>query len=203
MLAVLNIQGPSIVTPLGIRRNRDHLVVKLYPGTGIHELGYSVYEMCLAQPYNPLAYYAAVLEHSVELVPAKSIHTPCPRVEGPRIEAVVASRYMESSGILTLVLEPILVLGGKEWFTYSRSLGCSIELLIAFTRLRHWAKNRIIQPPCTRIRQLVYTVLSSYDCIMHSTWNSEVHRVAATVAKSAIDHAFLTGCVAPSNIEDV
>lgn len=178
------------------------MVARLYPGTRIYSLGYSVYEVCLAQPYNPLSYYNAVLKHRVSLTPAKAIRAPCPEAEGPRVEAVVSARYTAASNTIVLVLEPILVEEGSGWYTYARSLGCSIELLIAFTRLRHWARYRIEKVSCVTIRWLVYTVLSSYSCVLHSTWNPEIHRAAATTAKAALNYAYLTGCVAPSDIEE-
>jgi len=202
LLAVLQAPSSFIVTPLGIKRERDHLVARLYPGTRVYSLGYSVYEVCLAQPYSPLSYYNAVLKHGVSLIPAKAIHAPCPKAEGPRIEAVISARYTAANNTIVLVLEPILVEEGSGWYTYTRSFGCSIELLIAFTRLRHWAHYRIEKITCNTIRWLVYTVLLSYNCILRSTWDPEVHRAAATTAKAALDYAYLTGCVAPSDVEE-
>lgn len=203
LLAVLQAPGEAMVTPLGIRREGGRLVARLYPGTRLQPLGYSVYEACLAQPYDPLSYYSAVLEHSVELEPARAVHAPCPRAEGPRVEAIVSSRERAPGGFIVLWLDPIHVEEGGGWALYSRSLGCSIELLIALTRLRFWARARSLtpEPPCRTVRRLAYTVLESFDCILHSTWSPELHRAAARAAREALDNAYMTGCLAPSEVE--
>lgn len=189
------------MTPLGIYVRGNTLTARLYPGTRLREEGETFYEACISFPAVPHPFYEAILGPSPPLQPSETLHTPCIAYPGIHIEAVVAARQRDEPGFLILHFDPIHVrIDGKAVHSYSRSYGCSIELLIALTRLRYWTRTR--PPSCSIVRRLLRIALDAYNCILHATWSSILHSYAARALREAVAKAYETGCIAPSEVEE-
>jgi hypothetical protein len=180
------------VTPLGIYYNKGLLKAKIYPGTKLHECHERYYEACIAFPFTPEPYYYSILsKERLRLRSPKSIHTPCIAYPSIVIESVIAARERKGEYIILTFIPVDHYIYGSP-LPYRRSLGCSIELLIAFTRIKYWASRK--PTDCSIIEKLIRIVEDSFSCILHSTWNEHLHRLAAITAKLAFTHALKAGC---------
>ncbi|ABM80798.1 DUF447 domain-containing protein [Hyperthermus butylicus] len=189
------------MTPLGIYISDDRLAARLYPGTQLREEGETFYEACISFPVTPHPFYEAILGPPPPLQPSKSLHVPCIAYPGIHVEAVVTARHRVEPGFLIVYFDPVHVrIDGEAVHAYSRSYGCSIELLIALTRLRYWARTR--PPSCHTVRKLLHVALDAYNCIVHATWSSKLHSHAAKALREAVVRAYETGCIAPSEVEE-
>ena len=189
------------VTPLGIYVADGLLKAKIYPGTRLRDMHEEYYEACISFPFTAEPYYEAVMfREKLRLRRAKTLHTPCPDYPSIAIEAVIARRARTGEFII-LTFEPIEAYVHGSPVAYRRSLGCSIELLIALTRLQYYSSIR--SHDCKFVRRLMVTVLTSYDCILHSTRNPTIHQYAWKAARRAANLAMSTGCISEKELENL
>ena len=128
----------------------------------------------------------------VKMQKPQYISTPCPSYDGILVESVITARTRRRDK-LRLELTPLISYIRGEPTPYSRDYGCSIELLIAFSRIKFWATS--IRPvPCNNLRSFFNVVITSVQCILHATWDEEVHRLALTTAREAEKWLLLSGC---------
>lgn len=182
-----------MVTPLGIYRDNHILYADIYPGTRLYEKALEALEACILFPFSiePF-YYSMGIGDVIRFSPAASISAPCPAYNGLVVEAVVVSRARRK-GRLRLRLEPITSYVRGTPKPYSRDYGCSIELLIALSRLRFWARN--IRPiDCNIVTKLFDTAVQSFDCIRHATWDEELHSLGAKALYDAEKMLALSSC---------
>ena len=184
----------TYITPLGVYYENGHLKARIYPGTKLHAKHALFHEACISFPFTPEPYYHAVIsKHKLRLRSAKTIHTPCPAYPSLVIEAVIERRERQGEFIIVTFTPTDYYMWGAP-LPYRRSLGCSIELLIALTRIAYWSSRRPVD--CSIVERLYRIVEDSLNCILHSTWNENIHRLAARAAKLAYTHAVKAGCIA-------
>ena len=193
-VTVLRLSDSSIlVTPLGIYIDNRILYANVYPGTRLSQKAPEAYEACILFPFDVKPfYYSLNIGKRIETRRAQYIPTPCPKYDGIVVEAVITARAKKGDK-LRLALTPLASYIRGEPKPYSREYGCSIELLIALSRIKFWASS--IRPiPCSKLVELFDTVTGSIQCILHATWDEEVHRLALTAAKEAEKWLLLSGC---------
>ncbi len=179
-------------TPLGLRPGPNGaLYVKIYPGTKLHVYAQEAVEACLVAACRPETFLDAV-EHRLATTPAKTLHTPCPHAEGTRIEAIISARRRMGSA-LVLVLEPLRV---EESCCpgYTRALGCTVEALIAYTRVLYWSRLRRCKEAAAQLEALALAL----NCVAHVAPNSLLERLNK-LARRAAAVAATAGCPAPSS----
>jgi hypothetical protein len=182
------------ITPLGIYYDNGVLKARIYPGTRLHRRHELYYEACISFPFTAEPYYYAVISRDrLKLRSSKTLHTPCPDYPSLTIEAVIARRERADSYIIVTFTPTDYYMWGLPK-PYRRSLGCSVELLIALTRIAYWSSHRPAN--CPLIERLMRIVEDSLSCILHSTWAEDIHRLAVQAAELAYTHALAAGCTA-------
>jgi len=188
------IDSSILVTPLGIYIDGEKFYANIYPGTRLSEKAPKAYEACILFPFNvkPFYYSSLNIGKNIETREPRYISTPCPNYDGILVEAVITARTRRGDK-LRLELAPLASYTRGEPRPYSRDYGCSIELLIALTRIKFWASST--RPiPCNKLVKLFSIVIDSLQCILHATWDEEIHRLAITAAKEAEKWLHLSGC---------
>ncbi len=145
-LTTLRAPGTTHTTPLGLRREAGgRLSILIYPGARrLHTVAPEAYEACITLPQTPIPFFKALLGEPVDVEKPAAISTPCPAGIQARIEAVITSRRRVGEYI-RLTVEPVHVEAGTP-IGYTRLHGASIELLVAYSRVAHWASVRACRP---------------------------------------------------------
>ncbi len=145
VIAVLTTyHGESLATPLGVWRDRDKLYARIYPGTRLYEAIDSVVWCCLGVTHDPQDYLRTVTG-SLATTSANLLPTRCPSTP-ILVECLVESRRLawhRGALVKHITLAPVTV-SARAGFVpaYSRELGLCIEALVAYTRAKHYARER-------------------------------------------------------------
>gem|GEM_PF-2672275 len=155
----------QIISPLGIyttkRGEKEFLYTIVYPGTKLYNLALEATELCIKFPSDPLPFYLAVLGEDIQLLSSKAIRTPCIDYSGSRIEALVARRE-QVDNYIQLYLHPVyLEVDYQRPFT--RLYGCSIEFLVAYSRIKYWLSKTTLE--MDRIENLFNQLKASLLCL--------------------------------------
>jgi hypothetical protein len=185
------------ITPLGIYRQGNTIIARIFPGTRLYNDALKAYEACLVAPSTPILFYDAVLNKEIKLMRPRSISTPCPHSEGLIIEAVVEGREKQKDGKYVIRFMPVYIYSASSTIKpYSRDYGCSIELLIAFTRIKFWS-TKLRPTNCIEISRNLKKACIAFECILHATWDEELHRRAFEVLRLSYSYASMSGCPEP------
>jgi len=171
----------------------DLLLAAIYPGTRLSGYAADAYEACIGFTSEPASYIEAVLGGH-RLAPPAAISTPCPAWTEIRIEAVIAARRRRSGERLVLYMQPIEVTVAGKPAPYTRALGCTIELLIAYTRTRFWSKRPAAD--CLEATKWYHRLMAALDCIEHTAGGDKVLLEKARNIAAAGHRALIeSGCV--------
>lgn len=180
-----------MVTPLGVEATRNGLRAIIYPGTRLHA-ALDAYEACLTASSDPVAYVLAARGEAASLVAPEALHTPCIRGDA-YIEAVVLARRRLDWGATELTLEPITYRWEEPPKPYTRLLGCTVEALIAATRIEYWSRRR--PSGCTEAARQLDRALQALHCAQRATRGDteQLQPVIETVTH-ACSNAARRGC---------
>jgi hypothetical protein len=161
-IAVLRGPGILYITPLGLApAPHGALTARIYPGTRLREVAEEAYEACIGLTLEPQAYIDALTSPALlPLRPARAVSAPCPALPA-RIEAVIVARSREDE-TLHLLLEPVHVEAERTLPAYTRALGCTIEALVAATRVNYWSRQ--IPPKCGTASAQYRALKSALEC---------------------------------------
>ncbi len=196
---VASLRSPAgiVVTPLGVTPRGGRLQARIYPSTRLSAAADNAYEACLSLPYSPHVYAYALLSPSrLSLEEPEAISTPCASPAPARIEAVIEKR-LRGSSYTVLYLSPIHVsIDGAAVRGYTRALGCMIEALIAYTRVRHWSRR--LTRNCGLAERWHRALLYAAGCVEHSAPGSrQLLDIMARLKASALDMMAEGGCPPP------
>ncbi len=190
-LATLQTPTGLVVTPLGVELDGDKLKAIIYPGTRL-SAATDAYEACLTASSDPEAYALAARGKPISLKPPEAIHTPCIRGDA-YIETVVTNRRRLDWGATELTLEPITYHWEEPPKPYTRLLGCTVEALIAATRIEYWSRQR--PSGCTEAEKQLEKALQALHAAQRATrGNTEPLRPALEVVIHACSNAATRGC---------
>ncbi len=193
----------KLLTALGVFRAKSKYIgFRIYPGTRLAKAAEELVFLCLVQPRTPLPFYYAVLnklEIRPPLEPARAIPGQCVAEYTIRLEVVVKTRYRRNDGIMYIISEPVDI-EVRHPITYVRAYGCSIEQLIALTRIRYYSRLSKQRPQdrCHILNTLYMRIMQMLDCILHSTRDPIIHKYAVEAAKEADQLVALAGGVPPT-----
>jgi len=169
---VLRAPFNTVATPLGVRLVGEGLLeATIYPGTRLAHVAPQAYEACIGFSLEPSSFAKLLLNKDADMVPPRAVSTPCLGNTYLRIEAVIARR-LRSGDRWVLTLEPLFAYtAGTPPSPYTRALGCMVELLVAYTRVAYWSRQK---PRGCREAQKWYTrLLQAADCISHGAPHDE------------------------------
>ncbi len=180
-----------MVTPLGVEPAPEGLRAVIYPGTRLR-IALEAYEACLTASSDPEAYALAVRGKAASLTRPEAIHTPCIRGDA-YIEAVVTARRRLDWGATELILEPITYRWEEPPKPYTRLLGCTVEALIAATRIEYWSRQR--PHGCTEAERQLEKALQALQSAQRATrGNTEPLQPVLEIVAHACSNAATRGC---------
>jgi len=196
-ITVLSHPGGLDITPLGILPAGQVLIARLYPATQLAKKANSYYEACISFTQDPAIFYSIVEgDQRIELQPATSLHTPCVKTKGPRIESVIVRRKRWIEDGYIIYMKPVHVHVEKDIIApYSRLLGCTVELLIAYTRVRHWSKG--LGRDCDKARENYALLKNAAKCIERVSLGKNSERVLARILQRATQSLVTGSCYLP------
>ncbi len=201
--------GPELhVQPLGLNvapSGSCVLEARVYPGTRLYERLNEVTDCCAALTLDPQLFAEAVLGTlPPRLTPSEAVTAPCPQPALAHLEAVVVAREPGLPGapaVLRLVPVAARVLGVGG---YSRSLGCLVEILVAYTRAKA-AFNEVRLAVerrawwCGRLGNYLRALPHLVDCARR-TGGDAVAGIAEAAARLTIGYAEAAGCELPEGL---
>jgi len=186
-------RGVSIyAAPVGVWVEGRSLKVKLYPGTMMTRLFTEEPTVCICLPNNPIIFYEALLEHRVTCREAACSQSPCPLCCSVAMECSIEGRSNTlPASPITLTLTPLCCTLNYTPTPYTRLMGCSVELLIAATRIKYFASVRRCAETWDWCRRGAYAL----ECIRHASRGvNTVRRLAERVFAEAASLAEEKGC---------
>lgn len=183
----------TMTAPLGLYKpaSSPRPIIRIFPGTRLSTHASEAYELCMVSPYDVAAFYDA-LRGVLALHRARSLGIDCPRAEGVVVEAVVAGRRREGE-LVVLELEPVDTYYSGLPRPYTRLYGCTVELLIAWSRLKYWA-SRVRPVDCGAVAGAARQAEAAADCISRAAPGSRLRHEAARILAEAEAYAASTGC---------
>ena len=189
------------IQPLGVWVTEGcRLAFDAYKGTRLYGSADMLVDICLAATCDPRDYARAVMEPTLlGTVPSKAVSSPCPRVRsGFRVEAVVASRRPLGE-VVRFELYPVYVQVDGDAAAYTRSLGCAVEILVAYTRAVAAARAVAAgveqrDPWCRRLGRYAAVIGYLLECVERTAADEEVVALAREAAAGFNRYRWLAGC---------
>ncbi len=199
--SVTVISSPSlqIVSPLGIytteEREKEFLYTLIYPGTKLYSLSLEATELCIRFPDDPLPFYLAVLGEDMQLVRSEAIRTPCIDYNGSRIETLVLRRERLDEYML-LYLYPVN-LKVEQQKPFTRLYGCSIELLVAYTRIKHLLTKTAHRGDY--VEKLFNQLIAALVCLerLEQRRHRRIYHYVSVIVEKTVDIVNLAGYTNP------
>lgn len=193
-LTVLSTPQDTYVTPLGVISTGKLIYARIYPDTRLSEIAREAIEACVALPSKPDLFYDYFESRKLTLEDSRAIRAPCVSGSPLYIEAVIVKRRRWLGNGYMIYMEPVYVryTGNRACEGYTRVMGCSIELLINYTRALHWSKKR--PPDCTRAHAHLARVREALECIKRADLTGRLYSRARMLAEKAETNMALYGC---------
>jgi hypothetical protein len=197
-IATAILGGRIFSVPLGVyfERSSCNLYSRFFEGTILYRAADEVYELCVSFPYDARPFFSVLSGNPQSYSTPTAIHTPCLKVEGGvQLELAVLKRVKEDDHLRVLLVPLHAKRVGYSGRAYARWVGCSIELLVAYSRIKFWSSRR--PPPCRLLQELLRTVRSSLSCVERSTKDLTIIKEARKFAERSTVYFLLSGCAPP------
>ena len=173
-------------TPLGIRVENGLLKARVFPDTKLYDLMINSPLALLCLTLDPILFYLATLKHSID-------YNKCSLL----LLVEITSRKSHCSHCATqFTLHPIAIIetnSQSKLQLYTRVLGCLIELLILYSRAKHFVDYplKATSLDCEHNCKIITT---SLDCIERATQNSMLLDMVKRLVENITKQLYILGC---------
>ncbi|HIQ10543.1 MAG TPA: DUF447 family protein [Pyrodictium sp.] len=179
-------------TPLGVKVEDGLLKARVFPDTKLYNLMINSPLALLCLTLDPILFYLATLKHSID-------YSKCNLL----LLVEVTSRKSHCSYCAThFTLRPIAMIETRssqcKLQLYTRVLGCLVELLIVYSRVKHFVNNPL-EATSLDCEHSCKIITVSLDCIKRATQNRMLLDVVKRLVENIIKQLYILGCYCETN----
>ena len=171
-------------TPLGVKVEDGLLKTRVFPDTKLHDLMLSSPLALLCFTLDPIIFYLATIKHTID----------CKKCNLLLLVEVTGRKSYCSYCTTQFTLHPVAIVDSQcKSQPYTRILGCLIELLILYSRTRHFVDHplKATSLDCKSACRIVKT---SLNCIEHTTQNNTLLDIAERLTENITKQLYMLGC---------
>ncbi|NPA05115.1 MAG: DUF447 family protein [Crenarchaeota archaeon] len=193
--AIAVFRGPDGIyaAPVGVWIEEGSFRARIYPGSRLAEYFTREHTVCICFTLDPTLFYKSLILHRIDAEPGLCSQAYCPANCSLAVECSIDDRPRPPCTAVepvTVRLTPLCCRHGSRCTGYSRVLGCSIELLIAVSRITYFARIRA----CSEAAKWCTLGRVALNCIKHTDRRGTIARVAEEVLRRAVDLAEASSC---------
>ncbi|HIQ55494.1 MAG TPA: DUF447 family protein [Pyrodictium sp.] len=175
-------------TPLGVKVENGLFKARVFPDTKLYSLILNTPLALLCFTLDPLTFYLATIEHTID----------CSKCNLLLLVEITDRKSYCSCSAVQFTLNPVAIVNLQyRPQPYTRILGCFIELLVLYSRAKHF----IVYPlkaTSMNCESFCRTIRTSLDCIEHATQNTTLLGMAKRLTENIIKQLYILGCYCDS-----